>query len=395
VDRERSAAAFPHPDAEQMDTAETHRQSERPPHQRGGAGGRSRTEPERESRRDAAWHRRPPIVIGGLILIVAAIIAGTLWWLEARQWESTDDAFIDAHMVRIAPRVAGRVLRVPVDDNQAVTAGQTLVEIDPKDFQVAVDQARAAAASAQGKLAQAQAQRAVADANVAEAEAQVGIAEANANNADRDLRRLQALKASGSPALSQQQLDTATATAVSANASLVAARKRVDAVKAQRDLLESQIAAAAADLDGAKAQLEQAQLTLSYATVKTPIDGYATRRNVSPGDYVQLGQNLMALVPKSVWITANFKETQLDLMRPQQPVEITVDAYPGRTLSGHVESIQHGSGTAFSILPPENATGNYVKIVQRVPVKIVIDGAIDPGIVLGPGMSVVPSVKVR
>ncbi|MBV9521290.1 MAG: HlyD family secretion protein, partial [Alphaproteobacteria bacterium] len=322
-------------------------------------------------------------------------IGGILWWLAARQWESTDDGFIDTHMVRIATQVAGRVSRVLVDDNADVAQGQALLELDPADLQAGFAQATAAQASAAGKLGQAHAQRDVAAANVEEAQAEIGVAQASATNTARDLQRLQALAAGKSPALSAQQLDTATANAESAAANLNAAQKKAAAAAAQLGLAESQIATAEADLKSADAQLEAARLNLSYAKLMAPAAGHVTHRNVSPGDYVQVGQNLLALVPHEVWVTANFKETQLDLMRPGQRVDITLDAYPGKVFHGHVDSIQSGSGAAFSLLPPENATGNYVKIVQRVPVKIVFDDPFDPRYVLGPGMSAVPAVKVR
>ena len=351
--------------------------------------------PEPAGKGGRPWYRRPLVLAILALVLVALVIGAVLWWLSARHWETTDDAFIDAHLVRIGPQVAGRVARVLVDDNQDVAQGQILLEIDPAEFQAKLDQALAAQASAAGRLAQAKAQREVSAANLAEAEAEVGVAQANATNAARDLRRLQKLEASRSPALSRQQLDTATANAESTAASLNAAQKKATASKAQIDLAQSQIASAEADAESAAAQVEQARLDLSYTTLKAPIAGHVTNRNVAAGDYVQLGQNLMALVPRTLWITANFKETQLALMRPGQPVDITIDAYPGKTFKGHVDSIQRGSGAAFSLLPPENATGNYIKVVQRVPVKIVFDGPLDPRYALGPGMSVEPAVKVR
>jgi membrane fusion protein (multidrug efflux system) len=341
-----------------------------------------------------APRRRLRLVAIGLIAI-AAITGGVLWWLDARQYVSTDDAFIDVHMARVAPQVAGRVLRVLVDDNQAVAAGQPLVELDPADYQTHPAQAQATQASAQGKLAQARAGQRVAEANLDQARAEVGIAEANATNAAADLRRFQDLARTHSPALSQQQFDTATATAKSTAANLNAAQKKALAAEAQMTLAQSQIDTADADVQTASAQVEQALLDLSYTHITAPVAGRVTKKNVSPGDYLQTGQNLMALVPNAVWITANFKETQLDHMRVGQSVSIRVDAYPDKEFRGHIDSIQAGSGAAFALLPPENATGSYVKVVQRVPVKIVFDGAEDPDRPLGPGMSVVPSVKIR
>jgi membrane fusion protein (multidrug efflux system) len=336
--------------------------------------------------------RRLPRLLAAVVLVIAA--AGAFaWWREARLWETTDDAFIDAHMVRVAPQVAGRVARVLVDDNQLVKPGETLLEIDPADFKARLAQAMASQLNAKASLAQAEAQQAVERVNIEQSHAQVEVAQANAEITAIQLKRDQGLAAA--KAISVQQLDNSTANARSASANLEAARKKQASDEAQLAVAASQIAAAKANLDSAAAQVEQARLNLSYTRIVAAEEGHIARKNVSPGDYVQIGQNLMALVPVRLWVTANFKETQLDQMRIGQPVEIRVDAYPGRVFKGHVDSFQPGSGAAFSLLPPENATGNYVKVVQRVPVKIVFDEAPDPNRPLGPGMSVVPSVKVR
>ena len=225
--------------------------------------------------------------------------------------------------------------------------------------------------------------------------AEVGVAQANAANAAIDVKRYQELARIHSAALSQQQLDNSTANAKSTAATLAAAQRKVDAADAQIAFAETQVQTAEADLQSATAQVEQAQLDLSYTKLLAPVAGHIAHKNVAVGDYVQTGQNLMALVPNDVWVTANFKETQLDHMRAGQPVEIDVDAYPERTFRGHVDSIQAGSGAAFALLPPENATGNYVKVVQRVPVKIVFDDPSNARRLLGPGMSVVPYVRIR
>jgi membrane fusion protein (multidrug efflux system) len=337
--------------------------------------------------------RRPVVTAVIAIAALAVIIGGVLWWLQARRYESTDDAFIDVHMTRVAPQVAGRVLRVAVDDNQEVKPGEPLVEIDPADYQSRLDQALANQATAEANLAQAQAQQTVVQADAEQARAQVGVAEANATNAASQLRRDQPL--AEREVISRQQLDNDTANARSTAATLIAAQKRLASAEAQLSVAAAQVAAAQASIKAAAAQVAQAQLNLSYTRVAASEGGRVARKNVATGDYVQVGQNLMALVPSAVWITANFKETQLDLMRAGQPVDIRVDAYPEKTFHGHVASFQPGSGAVFSLLPPENATGNYVKVVQRVPVKIVFDDPLDPGRPLGPGMSVVPSVKVR
>jgi membrane fusion protein (multidrug efflux system) len=341
----------------------------------------------------AAWHRRALLLLVVLILAAAMVTGGVMSWLEARQWETTDDAFIDTHMVMIAPQVAGRVARVLVDDNQKVAAGELLVELDPAIFWAQLDQAAANRAAAAGNLAQANAQQAVALANVQEARAQVGVAEANATNAARQLQRTQPLVER--QFASRQQLDNDFASARSTAANLDAAQKKLTSVEAQLQTAASQIDTAKANLKSAEAQEEQARLNLAYTKVVAPEGGRVAHKNVAVGDYVQVGQNMMALVPLKVWVTANFKETQLDHMRIGQPVEIRIDAYPDKVFHGRVDSFEAGSGAAFDLLPPQNATGNYVKVVQRVPVKIVFDTPPDPHFPLGPGMSVEPSVKVR
>ena len=342
----------------------------------------------------AIHKRRSPLPRLLLVIVVAAtVVGGIVWWFQSRHWESTDDAFIDAHMVHVASQVAGRVARVPVDDNQLVKPGDILLEIDPSDFKARLDQAVANRLNSDANLIQAKAQQTVAQENVEQSHAQVGVAQANADIAAIQQKRDQRLAAAH--AISTQQLDNSNANARSTAATLVAAQMKQKSDEAQTAVAASQIAAAQANLDSAAAQVEQARLNLSYTKIATVEAGHVARKNVSPGDYVQIGQNLMALVPVRIWITANFKETQLDHMYAGQPVDIQVDAYPGHVFKGHVDSFQPGSGAAFSLLPPENATGNYVKVVQRVPVKILFDDPPDPDRPLGPGMSVVPSVKVR
>jgi membrane fusion protein, multidrug efflux system len=330
-----------------------------------------------------------------LMLAVAAVLVagGVMWWREARLWVTTDDAFIDAHLVHIAPQVAGRVERVFVDDNQQVAAGQLLVTLDPAVYRAKLDQAVANRAAAAGSLAQAKAQRDADIADAEEARAEVGVAEANAANAASQLRRTQSLVER--QFASRQQFDNDIAAGRSSTSTLLAAQKKLAAAEAQLEVAASRIATAKANLDSTAAQEEEARLDLAYTRVTAPEAGRVAHRSVAAGDYLEVGQNLMALVPLKVWVTANFKETELDRIRIGQPVEIRIDSDPGKVLHGHVDSFEAGSGTAFSLLPPENATGNYVKVVQRVPVKIVFDDPPDPHFPLGPGMSVVPSVKVE
>ena len=350
---------------------------------------------------DKAAEKSPPwsttkkvIVFGslGAVVLVAAFVA-TLWYLHSRHFEKTDDAFIDAHVEMVAPQIAGRVIEVAVDDNTVVEPGRPLLKIDPRDYQAALDQAEGSLAEAKGKLAEANAQRDVASANVEQANADVEQARANLDNANAQLRRYEGLSRE---AQSPQRLDDLKTTARSAAAQLVAQQKRAVSQAAQITLAESEIVAADATIRSAQARVTQAQLNLSYTTVVATTGGRVTNRNVQVGDYVQPGQQLLILVPKQVWVTANFKETQLNDMRAGQPVSIHVDAFPDVEFGGHVDSMQAGASAVFSLLPPQNATGNYVKVVQRVPVKIVFDDMQDDAYRrLGPGMSVAPSVRVR
>ncbi len=338
-------------------------------------------------------NRRRMILFAVLgVVLIAGLAIGIPWLINAQHYESTDDAFVDGHVVHVAPQVAGRVLKVLVVDNQTVTKGTLLLQIDPRDYQVKVQDAKAGLAEAQGKFEEAKAQLRVTIADADQADSEVTVAKANAQNAAEDLRRYDALS---ERAVSKQMHDAATAAAQSTAAQLSAAEKKAIAAHAQVEFVKAQIQTQQASVDHAQAALDQALLDLSYTDVRAEDDGRVTRKNVEPGNYLQVGQQVLAIVPTDVWVTANFKETQLENMKPGSPVEIEIDAYPHHTFHGKVDSIQSGTGSAFSLLPPENATGNYVKVVQRVPVKILFDGAPDPDYLLAPGMSAEPEVKVR
>jgi membrane fusion protein, multidrug efflux system len=335
--------------------------------------------------------RRRVMLIAGALVALAAVGVGARYYLWALHHESTDDAFIDGHVVHVAPQVGGRVLEVLVTDNQPVRVGDLLVKIDPADFRAKLDQATALSAASRSRLAQARAGLAVAEASQAQAAADVVAARADADNAAADLARY---RATTTGAVSKQAVDAASTTTQRMAAQLVVAQKKTAAAGAQVELARSQIEAAEADVKAAAAAVEQARLQLSYTEIRAAEGGRVTTKNVEPGNYVQIGQELLALVSNDVWVTANFKETQLAHMRPGQPAVIYVDAY-GHDFHGHVDSVQASSGARFSLLPPENATGNYVKVVQRVPVKIVFDDPAEGGFLLGPGMSVVPEVELR
>lgn len=347
---------------------------------------------EKQADRTPRSWRRPLGIAAAALVVVALIVGGTLYWLHARQFVNTDDAFIDAHITQVAPRVAGRVTELLFQDNQHVTAGQVLLRIDPRDYQVKLDQARAQQADAQAKLRQAQAQIEVQQANVDQARANVRVAEAELAQAKQNYERLSGINPH---AVSRQEVDNATAAFHSAQARLEAARQAVSGAEAQLAAGHAQVAAAVAQGKQSDADVEAAELQLSYCTLSAPVTGRIAHRNVDVGNYVTPGQPLFAIVQDARWVTANFKETQLAAIRIGQPVDVYLDAVPSVTLHGRVESFQPGTGSAFSVLPAENATGNYVKIVQRVPVRITLNEDDVRQRLLAPGMSVEPYVRVR
>lgn len=336
--------------------------------------------------------RRHPYAAAAIalaLLLVAASIA--IWWLNARQYESTDDAFIDARTVTIGAQIAGRVTELAVTDNQHVQAGDVLLRIDDSDYQANLKQADAGVAAAEAAIVNVTAQIEAQNAKVNAAQRQVAQAKAALDFAKAEDQRNRELLARGTA--TQQQAQQAASTLRQDQAALDSAEANVASAKSQVSVLQAQARSAEAQLEQAKASQEQARTTLSRTTITAPAAGRATSISAANGTYAQPGQVLMMFVPDEVWVKANFKETQLDLMRQGQPVDIDIDAYPDKSFHGRVDSIQAGSGTAFSLLPAENATGNYVKVVQRVPVKIVFDKP--PDVLLGPGLSVVPTVKVR
>ncbi|HEU5079028.1 MAG TPA: HlyD family secretion protein [Opitutaceae bacterium] len=349
-----------------------------------------------EAKSKTPWYKHPAKV-GIVILVVIALTIGvTIFWIHARQFEKTDDAFIDTPTQQVSPQVEGRIQRVLVQDNQEVAAGDVLVELDPANYQVLVDQAEAALAQAETQVLQAEAQRSVYSSQLAQSRAALDVAEANAANANSQRDRTISLRDRNIGAVSQEQVDSAIAAQKSATAQTEAAQRAVSAAEAQLSYSQSLISAAQAGVRGAQARLEQAKLNLSYTKVTADISGTVARKEIQVGNFVQPSTALMAIVPKSVYVTANFKENQLARMKPGQPVEIHVDAYPDLELRGRVDSFQSGTGQAFSGLPAENATGNWVKVVQRVPVKIVLDQVPQsPSQRLGPGLSVEVKVRVK
>jgi membrane fusion protein (multidrug efflux system) len=440
-------------------------------------------EPEPEPTRRPFYKRRAVLATAAVILVVG-IIFGIRYWLYSRSHESTDDAFIDGHIIQVSPKASGYVTKIYVKDNQQVNAGDLIVELDARDYEVRLEQAKAAlnaglakeneaktnvtrtraatsatiqqaraavsksrsevassragAASSASRANESAAAVSTAQANLAQTQAQVVAAQAEVTRTKADVDRYQELFAKDE--VSRQQLDQAIAAANTANAQLSAARERVAAAEARVNearsaqhaaaataqqaqtqitgaqagvnealgrlaeantapqevaVSQAQAATAGATTEQLRAQVAQAELELSYTKIYAPETGRITRKSVEEGALVQVGQPLLAIVPGDVWVTANFKESQIGRMAPGQAVEIKVDAYPDKTFKGHVDSIQAGTGSRFSLIPPENATGNFVKVVQRVPVKIVLDEPPDAKHMLAPGMSAVPEVAVK
>ncbi|WBO21371.1 HlyD family secretion protein [Sphingomonas abietis] len=349
---------------------------------------------------------RPPLykrplfwLIFGVVAIVL-IVGGLLFWLHARKFESTDDAFVDAHVVRLAAQVSGQLTAVANVDNRHVEAGALLATIETDATQATVEQARAQWLQAEAQIEQARAQVTSAQAQRAQAVAEAVQPEAQAAKAQADLKRYVALRQIDAAAVAGTQIDQARAQADSSAGQAAAARRAIDNADAQIAVAEKQVKSAQAQKAGAQAQIDSAKVTYGHLDIRAPVAGQVVNRSVNVGSYVQAGSQLMAIVPDRMWVTANFKETQLALMRLGQPVDISVDAFPDVHFVGHVDSIQRGAGQAFALLPPQNATGNYVKVVQRVPVRILFDrrNRNDPDLhhyAIGPGMSVVPTVRVR
>jgi membrane fusion protein (multidrug efflux system) len=391
------------------------------------------------------------------VAVIVVIAVGLFFWLTRRGREATDDAQVDGRITQISSRVGGPIVKVNVDNNQAVKDGDVLVQIDPREYEIAVDRAKADLADAQanaaaartgvpiakvettagvstaaGGVVQAEAgvsaaehEIQVAQANLVSAQAHVREKEATATKMARDVERLRGLAQKDE--IPQQQFDAAVAQAASARAAADAAKSEVASAQGaitvaeqraaqargtaaqahaglanaatapqQLKVTESRAASAEARVKQAESALKQAELNLLYTTVRAPGPGVISRKTIEAGQVIQAGQPLLALVDLDrIWITANFKETQLKSMQPGQKAVVEVDALGGKTFNGHVDSIAAATGAKFSLLPPENATGNFVKVVQRIPVKIVLDTGQDPDHRLRPGMSVTPTVRVR
>lgn len=377
--------------------------NQRDPHQQDAenATDKNRQSEENQDNDQQPERKRPgkkPLIILAVVVVIMLIV-GFWFWFTTRNIETTDDAFTEGDAVTIAPKASGYVVKLLVKDNQRVKKGDLLVEIDPSDNRAQREQANAQLGLAVAQLHQAQAQLALSKvqypAQRDQALADQAKAEANLLNAQADYRRQRGVDPR---ATSQRNIDSASAQLRSAQAQLQSAKAQVEVasqVALQIRQQETNVEARQQQVEQAKAQLSTADLNLSYTQVRAPYDGFVTKRNVQLGTLVQAGSSLFSLVSPEIWVTANFKESQLQHMNPGDKVEISVDAWSDMKLEGHVDSIQMGSGSRFSTFPSENATGNYVKIVQRVPVKIVIDKGLDPNHPLPLGLSVEPKVTVE
>ncbi|GJD64749.1 HlyD family secretion protein [Methylobacterium frigidaeris] len=349
---------------------------------------------ESGKRKKPSLIRRHPLwfVLGAVLLLLAGA-AGYWYWLAfVHPYESTDDAFVDARQFAVSPKVSGYITAVPVTDNQHVETGAVLFQIDKRDYEVALQQAQAQIQSAQAQIQGFEAQIQAQQGSIQEARAQVEQAKAALQFAKQDAARYQDLAQRGAGSVQQSQQSTSNlqqqqANFDRANAAVTVAQRQIGSLQAQK-------AGAEASLAQARAQEAQARLNLEYTTVTTAQPGRVVRLTGAVGQFAQAGQALSMFVPDDIWVTANFKETQITDMRPGQPVDVEIDAYPDHTITGQVDSVQPGSGTAFSLLPAENATGNYVKVVQRVPVKITVQNW-PQDVSIGPGLSIVPTVRVR
>ncbi|HWG07081.1 MAG TPA: HlyD family secretion protein [Beijerinckiaceae bacterium] len=339
--------------------------------------------------------RKKAMLVGLAVAAFGATAAyGTHWWTVSRWLESTDDAYVGGDVTAISPRVAGHVLEIPVKDNQYVHAGQLLVRIDPATFRAAVDHAKAAVEQQQATHDGLEAQYALQQSMVEKASADLAARSADALFASQDADRYQRL--ANSEAGSRQAAEKAVATSQSDRAAVQSAAAALAAAKQQLVVLDKQIAQSAATIAAAKAELQTAELDLGYSEIHAPIDGYVGNRAAEVGAYVSQGTYLLTIIPaRGLWVDANFKEDQLAAIKAGASADVVADILPGKVFHGHVASLAPATGAVFSIIPPENATGNFTKIVQRVPVRIDLGDAGSPADGLRPGLSTNVTVDIR
>ena len=351
-----------------------------------------------EAQTTTAAPKRSPKRIALMGALVAALALGVwygqYWWITGRFLVSTDDAYVGVHTATLAAKVPGYVAAVKADDNTKVHAGDVVASIDDGDYRIAVDAARANIATQAATIERIGKQVTAQQAAVAQAKAQVASAQANATRADLELKRQQQL--AQQQFASQQKLEQAQSDRDQARAAVLGAEAAVEAADTNVAVLKAQQQEAARTLDQLQTTLAKAERDLSFTTIRAPFEGIIGNRAIQSGDYVQQGQRLASLVPlDDVYIDANFKETQLADLHPGQPVSIAVDALDGHAIAGTVESVAPASGSVFSLLPPDNATGNFTKVVQRIPVRIRVPAKVGAEEILRPGMSVVVSVDTK
>jgi membrane fusion protein (multidrug efflux system) len=346
---------------------------------------------EEEQKRPGFLRRHPFLTTVGAVALLLAVGAGYVYWDYSSHFETTDDAFIAARQFAIAPKVGGYVTNVPVTDNQHVEVGQLIAQIDQRDYRAALDQADAQVASSRANVQDLKAKIEIQYAQIVQAQAQLEQARAALKFSEEQASRYDSLAKTGAGTVQNAQqytssLDQQRATVKTSEAAVTSAQRQIPS-------LDAQVVGAEASVKQAEAQRDQAKLNLGYTAITADQPGRVVQLTAGVGEYAAAGTDLSMFVPDELWVVANFKENQLDRMRPGQPLTLRIDAYPERKIRGHVASVQPGSGTAFSLLPAQNATGNYVKITQRVPVKVVLD-EVPTDVTLGPGMSVEPTVRV-
>lgn len=334
-----------------------------------------------------------PIIL--IIVLIVGIIFGIKEYIYYHHYDTTDDAQVDGDISPVVARVGGYVKEIRFTDNQFVHAGDTLVVLDDRDYQIKLEQAKAALAAAKSQIGVSQSHVGSVSANVPPAQANVEAAEAKLWKINQDYTRYKNLLEG--QAITQAQFDAIQAEKQAAEAEVAAAKKQVAAITSQVGASREQVTATESGIATYEAAIDFAKLQLSYTIITAPVSGIVSKRNIQIGQLVQPGQNMFAIVDNNrIYVTANFKETQLAEMKPGQPVEIDVDAYPDQAFKGHVESFSGATGAKFSLLPPDNATGNFVKVVQRMPVRIAFDSLSEEWRTkLRPGLSVFVKVRVR
>jgi membrane fusion protein (multidrug efflux system) len=381
----------------------------------------STEEKKSDASKGGLLRRKKKAFLISMIVVLCCLGVAYPFYHHAMTHESTDDAFVEAHVVSLSPHISGHLARVEIKDNQYVKKGQLIAEIDPVDYRIAVQIAKAGVKSVESSIKVSEAQYLAAKNVLAQQEAelrsqvaelddykaQIAQYKASFDRDETDFKRMTKIVREG--AVSRQEFDHARAQQRESRAKFNSAKYKLNtqsaeiqkagaAVKAAMGDVkraEAQIDVQSANLKEAKARLDKALQNLSYTKITAPTDGYITKKSIEAGDYVQVGQNLVSIVSPKVWVVANFKETQIEDIHPGQPVEIEIDTYPDMVFKGRVDSVQRGTGSRFTLLPPENAAGNFIKVVQRVPVKIVFDDSGNDNMpLLAPGMSVIPSVDI-